>query len=81
MRNTICSYVHHETGEICYGCIEFFVAMPEPTALVFVFHDNDISLMRQSGHPCRPQLCTYKEIDLLSTFFKSVTTIPATTSH
>ena len=37
--------------------------------------------MRQSGHPCRPQLCTYKEIDLLSTFFKSVTTIPATTSH
>ena len=55
--------------------------MPEPTAIVFVFHDNDISLMRQSGHPCRPQLCTYKEIDLLSTFFKSVTTIPATTSH
>ena len=41
-KNTVCSYMDHETGEICYGRIEFFVPMPEPTALVFVFHDDDI---------------------------------------
>lgn len=41
--NSICFYMNHE---ICYGRIEFFVAMPEPTALVIVFHHDDISLMQ-----------------------------------
>ena len=73
--NAVCSYMDHETGEICYGRIEFFVAMPEPIALVCTFHQDDISLMQRSGHPYRHQLSLFKEVDMLSMFIKVVTTV------
>ena len=78
--NCICSFTNEQTGHIQYGCIEFFVAKPEPIALVNILLQDDTTLMQQSGHPCRAQLNVYKEVDLLSTVIKSVV-LPAVGSN
>lgn len=66
--NTFCIFIID--GNICYGQIEFFVASPEPQALVKVLNVNASSMMESSGNPCRPQLDVYKEVDYISTFIQ-----------
>lgn len=56
-----------------YGQINLFVGGASPVALVIVFCSSDTSLMASVGNPCRPQILTYKRVDLLSTFITTGT--------
>lgn len=51
-----------------YGQINLFVGGTSPVALVTAFCSSDTSLMASAGNPYRPQLLTYKRVDLLSIF-------------
>ena len=68
--NTYCMFVTN--GSIGYGQIEFFIAKPVPQALVNVFNIDPISMMANSGNPCRPSLMVYKEVDYISMFVKPI---------
>ena len=65
--NTICTFIGND-DLVKYGQINLFVGGTSPVALVTTFCTSDTSLMASAGNPFRPQLLTYKRVDLLSTF-------------
>ena len=66
--DTTCVFVD-SSNKKCFGQIEIFVNKPVEGALVRVLTQREHSLMKEAGHPCRPQLLVYKDVDLLSSFF------------
>ena len=54
-----------------YGKIENFVNMSPPQAIIRVLHVRGQTIL-QAGHPFRPPLNLYKEIDLLKSFIARV---------
>jgi len=69
--NTFCSFT--EGDHICYGQITVFLFGPPPVALIKRCDVCETSLMQSAGHPCRPLLSKYKEIDLLETIVVPIT--------
>ena len=54
-----------------YGEIESFVNILPPQAIIRVLHVQGQTIL-QAGHPCRPALNLYKEIDLLKSFIARI---------
>lgn len=70
--NTVC--VFKTGGSTCrYGEIEIFVNTSPPKALIRVLKVQGESILQQAGHPCRPTLAPYKEVDLLNKYVTRVT--------
>ena len=55
-----------------YGEIEMFVNMSPPQAIIRVLRVQGQTVVQQAGHPCRPALDMYKEVDLLKLFVAHV---------
>lgn len=70
--DTICSFCDASSGFICFGRIELFVMSPTPFALLRMLQPLDKSLINEAGHPCRPQLTLYCQVDLLSSYIVPV---------
>ena len=66
--NTICSFRKEASDSLSFGQIEVFSLDPKPAALLRKLEPLTTSLINQAGHPCRPSLSLYQEIDLLSSF-------------
>lgn len=66
--DTVCSFHEPSSDSISFGRIELFVLSPRPSALLRKLQPEDKSLINEAGHPCRPQLTLYREVDLLSSY-------------
>ena len=69
--NTVCMFKTNE-DDCNYGEIETFVNMSPPQAIIRVLCVQGQTVLQQAGHPCRPALDMYKEVDLLKLFVARV---------
>jgi hypothetical protein len=65
----VCCYKKDKTRH--YGIIQKFCFSP-PLALITPFKQTSSSLLGRAGNPCRENLQTYAEVDLLGAFIVEV---------
>ena len=64
--DTICCFRASRDSTVMFGRIELFVLSPIPSILLRQLQPEERSLLQEAGHPCRPQLAIYQQVDLNS---------------
>ena len=55
-----------------FGVIQVFALIPEPVAIMNVLCLSDSTILQRAGHPCRPLLSEYRDVDFMSSFLHEV---------
>ena len=66
--DTVCSFHEPSSDSSSFGWIELFILSPRPSVLLRKLQPVDKSLINEAGHPCRPQLTVYRQVNLLSSY-------------
>ena len=70
--DTICCFRASRDSTVMFGRIELFVLSPTPSILLRQLQPEEQSLLQEAGHPCRPQLAIYQQVDLLNSYIVPV---------
>ena len=70
--DTVCCFCSSRGSPARFGRIELFVLSPTPSILLRQLRPVEQSILRQAGHPCRPQLTVYQQVDLLNSYILPV---------